>query len=552
MTIYLVKGYLDYAATTLADAQLLLAALADQSDSDNLATIDRVTAKLETLVVADSAVPLVISSVDDAAGTISSWVADATSTLAFAIGDADPAQSHRYASANVSAITGGNTRTGSIVLNTSNLVSALQGSFGQPNRGYGTRFTGHIQKTNASGFTTSYGLIPITVKPGVFSGTPTDIEAATVSAYVTSAANSATSAAASATTATTQATNAATSATAAASSASTATTQATAAAASATAAAASATAAATSETNAATSATAAATSATAAATSATAAATSATAAATSASQAATITGCGSGNFGGTVALVGLTTLTGHTATNVTITGGSSGASLVLGQGTSGNPVFATNSSNATPTLAVNITSVAASRAALLLLEDSGTDKAIFDYVIGGFGSSHRDGALEIRNVAGGPIDTYIGSGISVAGELGTRISTSRNLLIGGTTDISGSGGLKIFGTEAGTSPSTGALRVADKFAVSGSNGNVYAAGLISLAASTATPAGGSTSVRLVFGSTAGFGIYIGSGAPTVSAAQGSIYLRSDGSSTSTRLYVNTNGTTGWTNFTSAT
>jgi len=86
------------------------------------------------------------------------------------------------------------------------------------------------------------------------------------------------------------------------------------------------------------------------------------------------------------------------------------------------------------------------------------------------------------------------------------------------------------------------------------NNNLYVAdgGTVSIVPGTATPAGGSTSVRLVFGSTAGFGIYIGSGAPSVSAAQGSLYLRSDGSSTSTRLYVNTNGTTGWTSFTSAT
>lgn len=75
---------------------------------------------------------------------------------------------------------------------------------------------------------------------------------------------------------------------------------------------------------------------------------------------------------------------------------------------------------------------------------------------------------------------------------------------------------------------------------------------LTVASTVATPAAGSTSARLLFGTTAGFGIYYGSGAPTVSAAQGSIYLRSDGSSTATRLYVNTNGTTGWTNFTSAT
>lgn len=76
-------------------------------------------------------------------------------------------------------------------------------------------------------------------------------------------------------------------------------------------------------------------------------------------------------------------------------------------------------------------------------------------------------------------------------------------------------------------------------------------GVATVAANTATPASGSSSAVLLFGTTSGFGIYYGSGAPTVSAAQGSIYLRSDGSSTSTRLYVNTTGSTTWTNFTSA-
>lgn len=47
-------------------------------------------------------------------------------------------------------------------------------------------------------------------------------------------------------------------------------------------------------------------------------------------------------------------------------------------------------------------------------------------------------------------------------------------------------------------------------------------------------------------------IYSGSGAPSISAAvQGSIYLRTDGSSTSTRLYVATNTSGTWTNVTTA-
>jgi len=47
------------------------------------------------------------------------------------------------------------------------------------------------------------------------------------------------------------------------------------------------------------------------------------------------------------------------------------------------------------------------------------------------------------------------------------------------------------------------------------------------------------------------GIYSGAGAPTISAAQGSLYLRTDGSSTSTRAYINTNGSTTWTAITTA-
>lgn len=76
-------------------------------------------------------------------------------------------------------------------------------------------------------------------------------------------------------------------------------------------------------------------------------------------------------------------------------------------------------------------------------------------------------------------------------------------------------------------------------------------GEMTVRADVATPAGGSTDARLLFGTTAGFGVYYGSGAPSVSAGQGSIYLRSDGSSTSTRLYVNTDGSTTWTNVTTA-
>jgi hypothetical protein len=60
-----------------------------------------------------------------------------------------------------------------------------------------------------------------------------------------------------------------------------------------------------------------------------------------------------------------------------------------------------------------------------------------------------------------------------------------------------------------------------------------------------TTAGGVTTAALKAG-TVGIGMFWGSGAPSISAVQGSIYLRTDGSTVSTRMYVNTTGASTWT------
>ncbi len=70
---------------------------------------------------------------------------------------------------------------------------------------------------------------------------------------------------------------------------------------------------------------------------------------------------------------------------------------------------------------------------------------------------------------------------------------------------------------------------------------------ITVASAVATPANGSSSARLLLGTTAAFGIYYGSGAPTgLTAAQGSLYLRSDGTGTADRMYVNNSSGSGTT------
>jgi len=84
-----------------------------------------------------------------------------------------------------------------------------------------------------------------------------------------------------------------------------------------------------------------------------------------------------------------------------------------------------------------------------------------------------------------------------------------------------------------------------------SNGlNPVFADTVGVAQQIATIAGGFTRPAVAIGQ-ALLGVYFGSGAPTISAPQGSLYMNTTGSSTSTRLYVNTNGSTTWTAVTTA-
>jgi len=92
---------------------------------------------------------------------------------------------------------------------------------------------------------------------------------------------------------------------------------------------------------------------------------------------------------------------------------------------------------------------------------------------------------------------------------------------------------------------------ADNLAISGGSltvaDNAYITSAVVTRGGTATPAAASAVPALTMGS-ALIGVYWGSGAPgsALTAPQGSLYLRTDGSSTTTRAYINTNGGTTWT------
>ena len=98
--------------------------------------------------------------------------------------------------------------------------------------------------------------------------------------------------------------------------------------------------------------------------------------------------------------------------------------------------------------------------------------------------------------------------------------------------------------------STGAVTTDATFGTATSVTTLGASSTVTALNASAATAGGAAAF-LATSTTGGLGIYMGSGAPTVAAAKGSLYLRTDGSSTSTRAYINTDGSTTWTAITTA-
>ena len=146
------------------------------------------------------------------------------------------------------------------------------------------------------------------------------------------------------------------------------------------------------------------------------------------------------------------------------------------------------------------------------------------------------------NVTGGNIRT--GGLISATGNV-----TGGNVLTGGLISATGNiTGGNIIGTIASTTVSASGNITGGNVI---SSGVVSSSGNIRLLAATSVPAGGTAGAGLLMSSTTNLGVFFGSGAPTLSAAQGSLYLRTDGSTTATRMYVNTTGSTTWTAVTTA-
>jgi hypothetical protein len=175
-------------------------------------------------------------------------------------------------------------------------------------------------------------------------------------------------------------------------------------------------------------------------------------------------------FSGNVTVNGGTVGT-AASTNLTLAGGSSGASLVLGQGATGRASFngaQINGSNPFTASLIDVAAVAANVGSGIGFGGKYTGSTDTLWAgIAGLKENATDGEF------GGFLSLYSRANGGTMSER-LRLTSGGNVLIGGTTDITGSGGLKVFGTTASTSTTTGALQVAGGIS---SQGNIYAAGV---------------------------------------------------------------------------
>lgn len=123
----------------------------------------------------------------------------------------------------------------------------------------------------------------------------------------------------------------------------------------------------------------------------------------------------------------------------------------------------------------------------------------------------------------------------------SNISTSA-AVAGAVGDETGTGALVFANTPTLVTPALGAATAT----------SVAATAALTARSGTATPAAASSVAALVFGSAA-LGLYWGTGSPNtaLTAAKGSLYLRTDGSGVADRAYINTDGATAWAAVTTA-
>lgn len=280
-----------------------------------------------------------------------------------------------------------------------------------------------------------------------------------------------------------------------------------------------------------------------------------------------------------VALPAGTTIAGTTAAGLTTITSTSASALTVGANGATNPVLKINANTASVATGITVVGAAAAGGVAVSAISSGSDenltidaKGSGTITLNGTGT----GLVAIsRNatVAGTVTVTSASASALTVGRLG---ATTPALQVDASTATSITG-LKIKSAAAGNGLALSAVGEASNgnltvdaqgsgtisLNVTGT-GNIVlgraatgvslsTTGLITSRNATAVAAAASVTPAFLTSSTALLGLYVGTGSPNtaLTAAQGSLYLRADGSSTSTRAYINTDGSTAWAAVTTA-
>jgi hypothetical protein len=184
--------------------------------------------------------------------------------------------------------------------------------------------------------------------------------------------------------------------------------------------------------------------------------------------------------------LGASSLTSPAGIDLTLAGGSSGASLVLGQGTAASATVTTTGASQ---FAVGTSLYRGNKAQIFAGNNTPASSG-----------TTQNGGLRLASLATGSGGYVLDVGVSdssayawlqvsnsgnLAPAFGKPIALNpidSNVLIGGTTDISGTGGLKIFGTTAGSS-GAGALVVTGGLSAGGAS---YFGGAVTVGGGTVT------------------------------------------------------------------
>jgi hypothetical protein len=246
---------------------------------------------------------------------------------------------------------------------------------------------------------------------------------------------------------------------------------------------------------------------------------------------------------------------------------SAAAAFTVGANGATNPAFQVDASAGSAATGIKVTAAAAASGVAIAAVSSGTNENL---TLDAKGS----GAVSIGTVSTGAIT--LGAATGVTGAL-TGTSTSASALAVGAngatnpvlkvnantasvatgvqvTGAAAAGRVALAAISSGTNEGldidakgSGTIRIGNS-----STGNVLLGGGGGLVVVPGTLTAGGLLTCAIQVATSGPLIYSGSGAPSISAAvKGSIYLRTDGSSTSTRLYVATDTSGTWTPCTTA-